>query len=145
MTIHCSSACQNRGFICITQRANKVRESCPVTLNKCRGEPPPHPEDQAFLPRESTFRRPPLAEFDGNAPSFARDTESCCVVTIYIQIKIKKLLRAGHRPAAEGGRVALGVAWGMFRAGLALKQRKHCRHHHYHRVWVCHDKDTRTP
>ena len=36
MTIHCSSACQNRGFTYIARRAIKVRVSCPVTLTFCR-------------------------------------------------------------------------------------------------------------
>ena len=36
MTIHCSSACQNRGFTYIARRAIKVRVICPVTLTFCR-------------------------------------------------------------------------------------------------------------
>ena len=32
---------------------------------------PSFPGDRASRPREGTFPRPPLAEFDGGAPSFA--------------------------------------------------------------------------
>lgn len=40
---------------------------------------PLHPGGQASNPRETSFRRPPLAEFGAGARSFAGDTEGRCV------------------------------------------------------------------
>ena len=40
---------------------------------------PSFPGDRASCPREGTFPRPPLAELDGGARSFAGGTYGCCV------------------------------------------------------------------
>ena len=49
------------------------------TSPKMMGTPPfpgirPHPGERASRPREGTFPRPPLVEFDGGAPSYSGGT-----------------------------------------------------------------------
>ena len=70
---------------------------------------PPFPGNRESRPREGTFPRPPLAEFDGCAPSFAGNTEDYCVE------------QAWRGRAAAGGPVAVGRA-GALQGVLKLKK-----------------------
>ena len=68
-----------------TQKRGHGKKSREVNASGNDGNPslpgiPAFTGDRASCPREDTLRRSPIAEFDGSAPSFAGDTEGCCVV-----------------------------------------------------------------